>query len=216
MPPTTQELLDAVRARAVNTSFAYFLLEQLFFGRSDADVPKMKERLAIMQSEAGGFSSIVRDVLLDSVLLGIAVLMDPATTPVKRTMRDNLSIERLLLEVDAVSSSDTSRSPEAHSIHGDHQVLVNAVEKIGKLRNRRIAHADAASVLDPAEKLKGVTLAELRDAVTKTFNLMNSIEVFLAKSETVYDQPIVQGCGEAVVIALDRAARFDELEKWLL
>lgn len=168
-----------------------------------------------MSDAAPDLFRIIKNVLVDNVFLGLAVLADPASTRVSGVVRDNLSIERLLQEVDVFAANEPANQAVAAAIRDEFSVFRQSVQTIKAHRNRRIAHADAATRLDPAEQLDGVSRGDLDVVVAGAFSLMNRIEILLADSQTAYDQPILRGCGESVLDALRRSRRFLDLEQWL-
>jgi hypothetical protein len=58
-------------------------------------------------------------------------------------------------------------------------------------------------------------VATLRAAVEAAFNVLNTVGVALTGAQMAYDLPIMQGCGESVVDALQRSERAIKLEHWL-
>lgn len=170
-------------------------------------------RLRTMQQSAPGFFGILRDVLVDNVVLSLAVLTDPATTQVKGASRDNLSIDRV---IEAIGTEGTAPSDELDKIKAEAKSLRTAVSPIRLHRNRRIAHADADARLSPTDRLQEITVGDLRAAVKSTFVLLNRIQAIVQPGScTSFDSPIITGCGESLIYLLRLGLEFRKLNLWL-
>jgi hypothetical protein len=86
---TTDEVVRGVSERLYLISFSLKVFEQLY----TADTPEAaREKLETMQRTTPAFFDVLRHVLADNVLLGLAVLCDPATSKVRKVTRDNLPL----------------------------------------------------------------------------------------------------------------------------
>jgi hypothetical protein len=216
MAPPPSAVWDAVNARACEVAFRLRLLEQLYVGGSRDPREAVEKRLEIMSRAAPDFFGIVREVLVDSVLLSLAVLYDPARSRVRRKERENLSIERLIDAARQHLGNEASSDAAIRSLTTDLETLRQSVEEIRMHRNRRIAHADLESQLNPNEELPPVLWADLKSVVRHTYELLNKIQDVLEPGHsTAYEASFLLGCGESLTYVLDRGLRFDELEIWL-
>jgi hypothetical protein len=212
-----QQIFEGVDRRAFSLSFSLRLLEQLYIGRSSADRAKLQRTLRTMERTASAFFSVVFHVLVENVFLNLSVLTDPPRSNAKGGPRENLSIPRLLEEVTRLVQSDPSKRAAESKCRRAYERLEEAVASIRLHRHRRIAHGDAAALVDPSQRPGDVTVRQMRKAVRLLFAVLREVERVLRPGHmTGYDNPILPGCGEALISVLEAGLRLNELEMFLL
>ena len=110
---------------------------------------------------------MLRDALIDSVFMSIARLLDPA----KLGSKDNLSIERVLLEMPAGSARDRIKKG-----HGELAVTYDSA--IRHWRNRKLSHNDLRTVTGVAA-LPNVSYGEISDLVARINSIGHDIGIVM-------------------------------------
>jgi hypothetical protein len=98
------QIHDAVEKRALSIAFSFKRLQQLFFGSGPEDKERVGKRLAVMREVGRDFFVIVKEALVDSVFLGLAVQGDPASSG----KHENLSVPRLFEAFESAALADTA------------------------------------------------------------------------------------------------------------
>ncbi len=167
-------------------------------------------RTALLDEAAGGFFGIIQEVLLESLFLHLSVLSDPPSNGT----HENLSFERLAASVKP-ELIDSGAWPQAEQLLTEFK---NQVVTIRRHRNKRIAHADLATVVEPkTTPLDDVTLSQLRNAVKQAFATFNALCYPLSGiSHDGFEEVIIaKGDAEALVGAIEAATQHRKLKLWL-
>ena len=157
------------------------------------------ERIQLLNSAAPSFFHAVQQSLGDSVILSIARLTDPAQT---RT-DENLTLERLLLLTPSDQHPQLSADLQLRL-----NVLTNHCKPIRVLRNRKLAHTDLPTRLNPdAEPVPEVQRKVIQDAIGQIADYMNRIDLYFRGSRTRFEEIIHTGDGDTVALLLETALR---------
>lgn len=194
-PASDVQAFFALRNRVTRFCFEYRVCKELFF--------HSPERTQLLNRSAGPLFGIIFDSLVDRLLLELAVLGDPSRTNVREEgWLDNLSL-RYALSL-AESRSAPSQSAELARAQVAIDKFIEDLKPIKTHRHKRIAHADARTVLDPAHALPKVVLEKLDHLATDLFAIMNELAPFFGETEFAFDQPDYLGGADQIVRLLDR------------
>ncbi|MBX3360374.1 MAG: hypothetical protein KF912_13960 [Phycisphaeraceae bacterium] len=187
-PDSDVQAFIALRNRVTRFCFEYRVCKELFFHSPD--------RTELLNRSAGPLFAILFDALVHQLLLELAVMGDPpySNGDIKKT---NLSLRHVLALAELRSAP--SQSGELAQVRHAINTFCKDLEPIGKHRNKRIAHADARTVLDPTQALPIVLREQLDRLATDLFTIMNDLAPFFGETDFAFDQPDYrQGADEIV------------------
>ncbi|MGH8491581.1 MAG: hypothetical protein ACRERR_00515 [Moraxellaceae bacterium] len=165
------------------------------------------ERVEILNRSAGTFAEMLQGILLDDVQLGLAKLGDPRTTHTKNGRLDNMTLDALAHEI----TSPTSLKTELDTKLITYKV---ACSKVKDRRNKRIAHFDLKTMLNPQDSfLLGPSRDEIEAALIELRSFMNCIELYFTGSRTAYDLITLKDDGDSLIFALSKGLRYQDLVK---
>lgn len=169
-----------------------WLLYQQLFG-SEA-------RVSLLNDSGGHLFHVIQHSMLDRLLLGLSRLTDPAENKKKQA---NLSLVRL---VDELQQHPELRDRMSQLL----SQICESVSVIREHRNKRIAHADLASLTEPEKALQGYQIDDVERALKQVAELLNAYELQHNHSQTIYDQCIlpIGHDGERLLRCLKEAEAF--------
>ena len=137
--------------------------------------------------------------MLDRFLLGLSRLTDPTKTG----RHANLSLALLIEEAEQQSELQDRL---AHQLG----LLGKSVAAMREHRNKRVAHADLAALMEPESALQGYKIADFEGALNQVAEFLNLYELKLNNSQTAYDQCILPmgHDGERLIRCLKQAEAF--------
>lgn len=161
-------------------------------------------RVDVLNRSAGTFAYMLQDVLLDDVQLGLAKLGDPATTRIRGTAVENLTLLNLCKLVTA-SGALVAELPPLLAAYD------NACAKARERRNKRIAHFDLHTMLQSKASLSGPSREEIEVALEALRSVMNCISLHFTGMQTAYELIVLDSDGESLIATLKRGLRYREL-----
>lgn len=162
-------------------------------------------RVEILNRSAGTFASMLQDVLLDDVQLGLAKLGDPATSRIKGgTVVENLTLENLCQSVIATGALQ-AKLPSLLSAYNA------ACADVRDRRNKRIAHFDLHTMLGSNVSISGPSRAEVEAALAALRGIMNCICLHFTNSQTGYEHIMLDSDGDSLIALLRRGLRYQDL-----
>lgn len=162
-------------------------------------------RIEILNHSAGTFASMLQDVLLDDVQLGLAKLGDPATSRIKGgTVVANLTLENLCQSVIATGSLQAKLPPLLSAYNA-------ACADVRDRRNKRIAHFDLHTMLGSNVSISGPSRAEIEAALAVLRDIMNCIFLHFTNSQTGYEHIVLDSDGDSLIAVLRRGLRYQDL-----
>jgi hypothetical protein len=201
MPATIQPLWDSLNQEVIGLH-AYWLTYRQLFCESE-------ERLDLLNDCAGQFFYIVQDSLLSDLQLSLSKLSDPAETMGKKSA----TLQRLLDEITALNIPQLTVE-----LTRQLEVYTDRCRGIKKRRNKELAHADLATLLQKygyakGTQIQGPSRQEIEDALAALRQFMISIDVHFTGIETAYEHFISRDDGDSLVLILKQGLRYQELTK---
>jgi hypothetical protein len=163
-------------------------------------------RVDVLNRSAGTFSYMLQDVLLDDVQLGLAKLGDSATTRIKGTAVENLTLRHLCQLVTATGELVSELQPLLARYD-------NACARARERRNKRIAHFDLRTMLTAKASLHGPSREEIEVALDALRRVMNCISLHFTETQTAYELIVLDSDGDSLIATLKRGLRYQELVK---
>jgi hypothetical protein len=198
MPPEIKEIFEALRYEIAWLHAKWSIYSQLFC-QGDA-------RLEFLDSMAPGFFVIVRDSLLNELIVGLCRLTDPSTTG----RRENLTLARLAESLEVANIDPAIRQQFASYLVS----LDQTCSPLRAWRNRRLGHSDLPTALgNSPDPLPPVTWAAIDGALEEVRVLMNLLQKHYLDSEFFYEHFTDLNDGEELVFYLEEAQKFEEEEK---
>lgn len=161
-------------------------------------------RIALVNRSAAFCFHVVQDSLWDDVLLHICRLTDPATSLGRFKNLSFAALPPLL---------------HAHSALQQHvEPLVSQCRAAAKFardhRDKRLAHRDLDHALGRvATPLGGISRRDVEEVLEAFRNVMQPIYNQLLDTTMMYEDVIVRGDADALIVALKRAEKFEQLLK---
>lgn len=150
-------------------------------------------RVSLLNEAAPSFFRTVQDALLESVILHLARLTDPAG----RGDRATLTVQQLPLLID-----DQALAARVKSLV---ETTLQKASFCRDLRNRRLAHTDLALATDKAARpLDFASRDQLNIAIKSMGDLMNEVRQHFEESETAFDFHDEPRGAIALIYVLDR------------
>lgn len=161
-----------------------------------------EERVEILNRSAGTFASLLQDVLLHDIQLGLAKLGDPAESGRFK----NLTLAALLA---TLTKSDPALSSELSSLLRAYDA---ACAKIRTRRNKWIAHLDHETMVNrKAVPLMGPSREEVESALSVLRDFMNAVQLHFNEPQTAYELIILESDGDHLIGMLKRGIRYQQL-----
>ena len=184
------ELFKPLKRSAILLWTDWLLYRQLFGS---------EERISLLNDSGGHLFHVLQHSMLDRILLGLSRLTDPSKTGKK----SNLSFAALVEQLDQQSELKDRLSQQLG-------LLSESVATMREHRNKRIAHADLAALMDPEAALQWYKIDDIEGALSQVAELLNSYELQIADSQTAYDLCILPTGhdGERLVRCLKEAEAF--------
>ena len=159
LPPPIQETYRRLRGEVVWLQGRWTLMKQVYGSQ---------ENLDLLDTVAGHFFFLVQRDMADAIILRLSRLTDPA----QRGRNRNLSLERLVKEVEKLGDEDLRLQ-----LDGLFTALKQACSPIRKHRSKLVAHLDYGTTmgLRPVP-LKSVTLTDVERAIALAREFLNTLE----------------------------------------
>jgi AbiU2 len=163
-----------------------------------------EQTVDLLNRSAPGFFYICQTVLIDSVLLGISRLTDPAESRNGKGKQLNLSLKRLAATVD---------SADYPTLRNDIDKAVLAAEAYFSfaraLRHKLIAHNDLlVHQQKPVPLPTKADRQKIETALQTIRDIMNLVEERITDSTTGYSMVALPGDGEALIACLQDAESY--------
>lgn len=193
--------LDVLRDTVTNLNAKWIIWKQLYMAQPGRDEVNAA-RIELLNNSAPSFFAIVKSVLIESVVLDICKLLDGAETQVQKELRPNLSLPWLLKQ----------RSEKAHGVdpsqwQGAITSLCAALKPFTVWRNRRIAHADAWTMLG-TETLSQVLHKDIDAAIFEVTKAMELLDPETPIREWLHDNLLLNGDGNTLIYLLGCAHKY--------
>lgn len=162
-----------------------------------------QESVAILNNAAGFAIRAIQDSLIDSVILRITKLTDPA----QAGRFQNLSLEYLIgkLPADADALLDRLRTQLEN--------IRKSTDEVRLIRDKRLAHRDTAYAIDSDQILPGITRKSIDDSLQRIRDFMHEIQRYYEFEGTVYDMVELGRDGDHLLFHLLCGKRFIELHE---
>ena len=148
---------------------------------------------------AGAF---IHNAIVEKTVLDIAKLRDPETTG----QFENLSFQNVVTKLKHEHThADTT------TIDKEIATFLTDTEPFRDLRNKQIAHSDAATLLAPVSTIGGISRTDIENVISQTESIMNNIEIASGNSHVVYSGTGVSSGGALLAGALRYANRYFEI-----
>jgi len=196
IPQSIRPLYDELCTEVVWLHARWKIYRQLF-----AESPK---RIELLNECASTLFFVIKDLLIGEVQVTLSKLTDPASTGKK----ENLSLERLQAEIDALG--DQALATHTQAILAD---LQKACAPFRVWRNKRLAHLDLSTALKSTpDPLPGISRQMIEDALHLVREHLNAIPRHFDDSEVAYEHFIMQTSdGDGLVSVLKAGMRYEEL-----
>jgi hypothetical protein len=177
---------------------AYWKLVTQLFGS--------QESVAILNNAAGFAIRAIQDCLIDSVILRITKLTDPAQA--QRGQFPNLSFEYLIgkLPYDADAALRKRLRKQLN-------IIRKSTDNFRLIRDKRLAHRDTAYAIDSDQILPGITRKSIDDPLQRIRDFMHEIQRYYEFEGTVYQMVELGRDGDHLLFHLLCGKRFIELHE---
>jgi hypothetical protein len=193
MPENLKPTWEALYKEVINVHARWIIFRQLF--------AEPGERIAILNESAGTFFYYMQSILVDNVQLTLSKLADPAETRGYPNATLALLAERI---------AESNEQPLIDKLNEALTEYKASCEQIKTRRNKQLAHYDQATLLQP---LPGPTRKEIEDALAALRRFMEPAERYLTSESTSYQEVILGSAGDALIFALRRGLRYQELQR---
>ncbi|MEZ8782601.1 hypothetical protein AB6D77_08100 [Vibrio splendidus] len=151
------------------------------------------KEIELLNKNGAYFFYVAQHLFMDNVALSFSKLTDPN----KQRSNENLSLKQL-----TVLANDSGDLELAKTLKKKFEELLKSCEKFRTLRNKRIAHADLHHAMGVAEELlPGISRKYVEDALVLLRDFMNTYELAVSQSQTLYDEIILDlGAGGDVLL----------------
>jgi len=192
MSEESSRIMELLRQELQLLSLEHKVYEQLFL--------RGEERTRMLMETASALFQLIHFSLLDSMILRLCKLTDPAET----SGHKNLSFSTFL------SSIGESLPEEVRDGCYEHLHKINTIsDQLRVQRNKRIAHKDLHFCLEPKEIGQGSSSYDkVASASTFSYELMNMIEALLPNGPVLYDQIIALGSDGDALMSTIQIARY--------
>lgn len=189
--------------RIAETYWRWEQWKVLFMLRKGGDKEEADERMNLFASTAPHLMEMFRSLLMNDITLRIAHMADPARTG----KNANLSLARLLADAQSgLSEPEHARASTAL------QNFTSLAEKVGKRRNKVVAHADFA-IETGSEAEPSFRSTDLDDCLAAAVSFMSLIDPERETSSFGYEHLIVRTDARHLIAALRDAKEIREQRK---
>jgi hypothetical protein len=183
MKGEAKELYDSIRQDLIRAHAEWLIFKQLFTVSDD--------RFELMSNTAPAFFRLIQDMLVDSSVISVSRLTDPASYR---------SLPRLV----KLLKTQTDHSSFAE-IQRDLSDLVSQCEDIKEHRHKRVAHrsrqTEAPMFSEKPTKLPPLTRKKIEGALHAMAALMNKILRLFESTEQIY-YPVMTGDADTLAFFL--------------
>jgi hypothetical protein len=201
IPESIRPIFDELSTEVTWLHARWKLYRQLF---AESD-----KRIDMLNECASTFFFVIQDVLLGEVQVTLSKLTDPA----RMGKHDNLSLERLQVDVDALGAlGEQALATRTRAILDD---LHKACAAFRVWRNKRLAHLDLSTAMkSTSDALPGVSRKMIEDALHLVREYLNTIQRHFDDSEVGYEHFIMRaGDGAGLIAVLKAGLRYEELAR---
>jgi len=165
-----------------------------------------QESVDILNNAAGFAIRAIQDCLIESVVLRITKLTDPAQSQGGRFQ--NLSLAKLIecLPTDAAATLGAPLRVQLQSIK-------SSTEDIRRFRDKRLAHRNTAYVIKPNQILPGIARKSIDDSLQLIRDFLHEIQRHYGFEGTVYHEVELGRDGDHLLFHLLCGTRFIELHE---
>jgi len=196
MPREVQSIHDDLWQKVASAYAKWTLFCQLF--------ASSEENVQLLNRAAPVFFYLYENSALDEILLTISRLTDPATSRVKGSDRDNLTLRQLEKQVNKVADKQFSERVNIALTKVEDQCAFAR-----ELRNRKIAHLDLFTHQGKgANPLPLVNKTKIEGALRAIQDFMNLIEEHFSGSTTAYSDLFLSGDGNTLLDRLRDAETY--------
>lgn len=168
MPKEIEKLYEPLRDDLYKLYTKRELFRQLYESGDDV--------IDILRFAAPGFFVLLREIMIDDMLLAFRRLIDPERSRGKK--RDNLSLRYLKSLIE-----DPNLKTDLTRLIGKVQ---KATETLVRICSRRVAHCDLVDRLDP-ESLPPLKMKSIDDALRTIKNVLNKVFTYWSGAPVVYE-----------------------------
>ncbi len=177
---------------------AYWKIVNQLFGTEEA--------VSVLNRAASFATRTIQDSLLDSVVLRITKLTDPAESQGGRVR--NLSLEHLISILPSDAGEDLKSQLRARL-----ENIQRITEDLRLRRNKQVAHRDRAYAIEPEELLPGVSVNSVEEALELIRAFMHQIQLHYGLGGTLYGLVELGRDGEHLLTYLRWSQRFVQMHK---
>jgi len=177
---------------------AYWKLVTQLFGS--------RESVAILNNAAGFAIRAIQDSLIDSVILRITKVTDPAQTQGGKFQ--NLSLEHLIGRL-----PDDADAALLDRLRTQLKIIQSSTKDFRLIRHKRLAHRDAAYAIDSDQILPGIPRKSIDDSLERIRDFMHEIQRHYGFEGTVYHMVELGRDGDHLLFHLLCGNRFIELHE---
>lgn len=175
---------------------AYWKLVTQLFGS--------RESVAILNNAAGFAIRAIQDSLIDSVILRITKLTDPA----QAGRFQNLSLEHLIGKL-----PDDADAELLDRLRTQLDIIQSSTKEFRLIRHKRLAHRDTAYAINSDQVLPGIPLKSIDDSLERIRDFMHEIQRYYGFAGTVYHMVELGRDGDHLLFHLLCGKRFIELHE---
>jgi hypothetical protein len=199
-PPHLKELFESLANKVTWLHAKWDCYLQLF---------GTPESVAIMTEVASGGSYLLRKVIADDLMLGIARLLDPRESRVGKKTKKNLTISHLLYEI----KQDCANSPVSVKLDRIASQLDAKKKPILEHRNRAIAHLDFETAMERhPDPLQSVSRTDFEQILNLIVEFMIIAQRHYERAIRIYS-PNMSGPAKNIVDAMREFTKFKNEER---
>lgn len=170
------------------------------YGHSD-------KRIDLLEHAGVSFFYIVEQAIYTAVALNICRLTDPATSGWGKKQQENLTFERLCLEIEAEGNAALHRKVKRIL-----KVLDASVRSLRKLRHKNLAHLDLKRAIRKAAR-RLPARKKIDEVLALMAQCLNIVAVAYGHGERFYEHLIVDGDADQVLTLIKSALQFYHLQE---
>ena len=199
IPANIEDIYQELQGEILWLHGRWIIYRQLF--------AQSEKRLDLLNACGASFFYVIEEVLHGDVLLSLCKLTDPASTRTRAGNFDNLSLQQLHQQVEAVEPHLAARLKKLLD------TLDDKCRDFRAWRNKRLAHADLVTAMQSGvHPLPGISRQMIEDALTLIREYMNTIEGHYCNNRVAYNLFIMNKDGHALVSILIDGLRYRELQ----
>lgn len=194
-PAAIRDIWSAIKSEVIWLHARWIIYRQLY-GISP-------ERVDLLNRSASMLFYIFQMTLLNDVQLSLSKLSDPAGSGARRNMTLDMLLQLLK------NAGETNIVEQLSSLVADYAI---SCERLRYRRNKTIAHFDLATMRSvKVAPLEGPSCEEIETALDALRKALNCVEFHYARSQTAYEEIIMEGDGNLLILNLWRGLRYAEL-----